>query len=90
MLCCETCEVLKKISFKENCWSTASGFQEHFGRIAFLGLPAAYKRLTVFALKIFKDNQNIPKVVSSISLMKENEWYLAQSPPKRVSQKRVL
>ena len=26
MLPCETCVVLKKISFKENCWSTASGF----------------------------------------------------------------
>ena len=78
MLSCETCEVLKKISFKENCWSTA--FEEHFGHIAFfiskkstncLGLPetAVHKRLTVFALEIFKDNQNIAKVESNILLV---------------------
>ena len=81
MLSCESCEVLKKISFKENCWSTGSDFQEHFGRIAcfigkksanFLGLPetAVHKRLTVFALEIFKDNQNIAKVESNILLMR--------------------
>ena len=67
MLSCETCEGLKKISFKEICWSIASDFWEHFGRIACfiskkstncLGLPetAVHKQLTVFALEIFKDN----------------------------------
>ena len=82
MLSCETCEVLKKISFKENCWSTA--FEEHFGHIAFfiskkstncLGLPetAVHKRLTVFALEIFKDNQNIAKVESNILLMRSTQ-----------------
>ena len=99
MLSCETCEVLKKISFKENCWSTA--FEEHFGHIAFfiskkssncLGLPetAVHKRLTVFALEIFKDNQNIAKVESNILLMRsmqQRKWIVFH---KRVSQKRVL
>ena len=81
MLSCETCEVLKKISFKENCWSTASDFQEHFGQIACfiskkltncLELPetAVYKRLTVFALEIFKDNQIIVKVETNILLVR--------------------
>ena len=80
MLSYETCEALKKISFKENCWSTASDFQEHFGRIACfirkkstncLGLPetAVHERLTVFALEIFKNNQNITKVESNILLV---------------------
>ena len=84
MLSCETCEVLKKISFKENCWSTA--FEEHFGHIAFfiskkstncLGLPetAVHKRLTVFALEIFKDNQNIAKVESKTQ---DGNWTYVQ------------
>ena len=31
MFSCEICEALQKIIFKENCCSTASDFQEHFG-----------------------------------------------------------
>ena len=31
MLSCETCEVLQKTIFKENCWSTA--YEEHFEHI---------------------------------------------------------
>ena len=75
MLSRKTCEVLKKLSFQKYCWSTASDFQAHFRRIACfvskkstncLGLPetAVHKELTVFALEIFKDNQNIAKVES--------------------------
>ena len=74
-------EVLKKLGFRENCWSNASDFQEHFGRIACftskkstncLERPetAVHKRLTVFALEIFKDNQNIAKVESNTLLVR--------------------
>ena len=73
MISRETCEVSENIVFKEICWSTASDFWEHVGRIACfisnksancLGFPktAVHKRLTVFALEIFKANQNIAKV----------------------------
>ena len=81
MLSSETFEVLNKIIFKENCWWTAFDFQGHFERIACfiskkstncLGLPetALHKQLTVFALKIFKDNQNTAKVESNILLIR--------------------
>ena len=48
-----------------------------------LGLPeaATHKRLTVFALKIFKNNQNITKVETNILVlrsMQQRKWYLAE------------
>ena len=81
-------EVLKKLGFSENCWSNACDFQEHFRGIACfiskkstncLELPetAVHKRLTVFALEIFKDNQNIAKVESNallVRLMQQIKW----------------
>ena len=81
MLSCEICEVLQNIMFLKNCWSTAADFQEHFGCIAcfisskltnYLGIPetAVHKQLSVFALEIFKDNQNIAKVESNILLIR--------------------
>ena len=93
MLSCEICEVLHNIIFKEGCWATTSDFQQHFRGIAcfisnksinFLGLPetAVQKRFPVFALKIFKDNQNITKVENNILLMKstqQRKWYLAEA-----------
>ena len=82
------CEVLQNIICEENCWSTASDFLEHFRRIACfvsnkstncLGLPetAVHKQLTLLALQIFKDNQNIAKVESNILLMRstrQRKW----------------
>ena len=84
MLSCETCEALQNITFKGNCWSTASNFYEHFGCIACfisnksancLGLleTTVHKQLTMFALEIFKDNQNIAKVESNILLMRSTQ-----------------
>ena len=84
MLSSETFEVLNKIIFKENCWWTAFDFQGHFERIACfiskkstnrLGLPetALHKLLTVFASKIFKDNQNTAKVESNILLIRSKQ-----------------
>ena len=81
-------EVLKKLGFSENCWSNGCDFQEHFRGIACfiskkstncLELPetAVHKRLTVFALEIFKDNQNIAKVESNallVRLMQQRKW----------------
>ena len=36
MLYFEICEVLENIKFAEHCWTTASNFQQQFGRIACL------------------------------------------------------
>ena len=79
-------KTLEVKSLKKKCWSTESDFQEHFRRIACfiskkstncLGLPetAVHKRLTVFALEIFKDNQNIAKVESNILLVTPQTQY---------------
>ena len=45
MFSCEICEALQKIIFKENCCSTASDFQEHFG---VLFLLSAINQLIVY------------------------------------------
>ena len=77
MLSCETCEVLQYKIFKENCRSTAfdfyildvSLFLSALNQLSnCLGLPetAVHKRFKVFALEMFKDNQNIYKVESNI------------------------
>ena len=81
MLSYESCEVLQKTIFKENCWSTASDYEEHFEHIdCFISKKstncleppetAVHKWFTVFALKIFKDNHDIAKVGSNILLMR--------------------
>ena len=102
ILSCETCEVLQNTIFKENCWSTASDFWEHFGWITcfisnkstnFLWLPetAVSTQLTVFSLEILKDNQNRGKVVEkTILLMKSTQQrkWMAFSRSSHVSQKK--
>ena len=93
MLSCETFEVLQNIIFKENCWPFASDFQEHFGYITCfnsnkstncLRLPetAVNKRLVMFALEIFKHNQNIVNAANKMNGIQQK-----QSSPKRVSPK---
>ena len=93
MLFCETCEVLQNIIFKENCWPFASDLQEHFGYITCfnsnkstncLRLPetAVNKRLVMFALEIFKHNQNIVNAANKMNGIQQK-----QSSPKRVSPK---
>ena len=95
MFSCETCELLHNIIFKENCWVATSDFKHHFWCIASfisnkstcLGLPetTVHKRQTVFALKIFKDNQNITKVDGNVLLMRSTQQRNWPSRPERIS-----
>ena len=62
-------------AFLKNLWS----FTEHNSQKQ-PPEKGVHKRLTLFALKRFKDNQNITKVESNILLMRstqQRKWYLA-------------
>ena len=56
--------VLRNIIFRENCWSTASDFKEHFGCIVCFISNKLTNCLAMFTLEIF--NQNIAKLKSNI------------------------
>ena len=56
--------VLRNIIFRENCWSTASDFKEHFGRIVCFISNKLTNCQAMFTLEIF--NQNIAKLKNNI------------------------
>ena len=81
MLFCETCEILQNKIFKENCWSTASDFYILDVSLVLFAINqlsrtlemAVHKRLTLFALEIFEDNQNMSKIESNIFQMRSTQ-----------------
>ena len=84
MLSCKTCEVLKKtvgrlLLISKNILDLLLVLSAKKS-INCLGPPetAVHKRLTVFALKIFKDNQNIAKAKSNILLVKPQTRHKTQ------------